>query len=51
MKDRLLELENKIKNLEKKVKENKELAMTDNTKYPIIIGHRKWVSATHWYYC
>ncbi len=51
MSDRLKQMEEKIKTLEKQVVENKKLASEDKTKYPIIIGHRKYVSATHWYYC
>jgi len=50
MNDKLKQLEEKIKKLEKQVALNSVAANEDKTKYPIYTDGKMWVSATHWYY-
>lgn len=43
-------IEQKIKELESKIKTLEQHAQENEIKYPIYTEGKMWVSATHWYY-
>ena len=43
-------MEEKIKELEIKIKQLEEHAKNNVVKYPVYTDGKMWVSATHWYY-